>query len=246
MVFLDPILNPLLNLSPLWAIILVSFFVALTMTMVYKWMTDQELMKVLKADMKNFQKEMKELRDHPEKVIAVQKRAMQTNMKYMMQSFKPTFVTMIPILLIFGWLNAHLAFMPILPDTAFNTIVEFDEDMAGNIDIVAPEEITLLSGKSVDIENGKAFWTLKGPLGRHVLEYKYNNKSHFRSVLISETQEYEPPVKTIKENGINTITIDNEPFKPLNLFGWQIGWFWTYVIFSVIFSMSLRKILKIH
>ena len=59
MALLDPILNPLLGLSPLFALIIVSFCVATVMTFIYKWMTDQELMKVLKDDMKKFQKEMK-------------------------------------------------------------------------------------------------------------------------------------------------------------------------------------------
>ena len=30
------------------------------------------------------------------------------------------------------------------------------------------------------------------------------------------------------------------------LFGWELGFFWTYFIFIMIFSIALRKVLKIH
>ncbi len=246
MAILDPLLNPLLNLSPLVALIIISFFVAIVMTLIYKWMTDQSLMKILKEDMKSFQKEMKELRDHPAQVMEVQKRAMATNMKYMTQSMKPTLVTFLPIILIFGWLNMHLAYMPITPDNEFSTFIEFETGMNGEIEIITPKEITLLSGKTVDIENSKAFWTMKGKIGQHMVEYKYKEKSYNQLILITNDQMYEQPVKKIDDNSIKTLNIGNQKMKPLNLFGWQIGWLGTYIIFSILFSMSLRKLLKLH
>ena len=53
---------------------------------------------------------MKTLRSDPDKMMVVQRKAMETNMKYMMQSMRPTLFTLIPIIVIFGWLNATLAF----------------------------------------------------------------------------------------------------------------------------------------
>ena len=104
---MDPVLRPLLYLSPFWGILIISFLVSLIISVIYKYVTDQNLMKQLKAEMKEFQKEMKELRQHPEKMMEVQKKAMETNMKYMTQSFKPTLFTFIPIIIIFSWLSAH-------------------------------------------------------------------------------------------------------------------------------------------
>ena len=75
---LNPLLNPLLGLHPLFSLIILSFFISLIITLVYKAMTDQDLMKQLKAETKEFQKEMKELKDHPKKMMAVQKKSMQT------------------------------------------------------------------------------------------------------------------------------------------------------------------------
>ena len=70
-------------------------------------MTDQKLMKEIKQEMKDLQKEMKQFRDQPEKAMALQKKAFERQMKYMMQSFKPTLITLLPIMLIFGWLRLY-------------------------------------------------------------------------------------------------------------------------------------------
>ncbi len=59
---LDPIFSPLLNLPTLLAITLLSFLISLIITLIYKFATDQDLMKRLKEEMKELQKEMKDLR----------------------------------------------------------------------------------------------------------------------------------------------------------------------------------------
>ena len=103
--FFNSIFTPLLSFSPFWTVFLIAFTISLVITVIYKFATDQRLMKELKTDMKMLQKEMKELKDHPEKIVAKQKLAMQKNMEYMKHSMKPTLITMVPLLLIFGWLR---------------------------------------------------------------------------------------------------------------------------------------------
>jgi len=129
--FLDPVLNfvlgPLLLLMPFWALLIISFVISLLIVLIYKWITDQNLMRQLKEEQKELQKQMKELKAHPEEAMKVQKQLMQTNMKYMGQSMKPTLITFIPIILIFGWLQGHLAYEPIMPGQEFSAIVNFEE-----------------------------------------------------------------------------------------------------------------------
>jgi uncharacterized membrane protein (DUF106 family) len=243
---INSIFGPLLSIPSFWAIVIISLLIALFMTLIYKWMTDQHLMKTLKDDMKKFQKEMKDFKEHPEKVLEVQKQAMETNMKYMMHSMRPTLVTFIPLILIFGWLNAYLAFEPILPNTEFQVITTFDKASLGEITISPPEGLTLINNATQIISDGYAEWTLKGITGEYLLEFNYDNKTYNKDLLITEKQEYKTPEKRVNEDNLKTIKINNEPVKPLNLFGWQIGWLGTYIIFSIIFSMILRKILKLH
>jgi len=105
--FLDPVLGPLMNISSPWNLLLISFILTAIITLLYKFLTDQKLMKELKEEMKEFQKEIKGLRDDPKKMMEVQKLAFEKNMKYMLQSLKPTLFTFIPIIFIFSWLRSY-------------------------------------------------------------------------------------------------------------------------------------------
>ena len=57
---------------------------------------------------------------------------------------------------------------------------------------------------------------------------------------------YKEPIKRIKGEVIKSIEIGNAPKKLLNLFGWEIGWLGTYIIFSIMFSLVIRKIIKVY
>ena len=54
---------------------------------------------------KSLQKDMRALKDNPSKLMELNKLAMQKNMEYMRHSMKPTLYTLLPLLLIFGWLR---------------------------------------------------------------------------------------------------------------------------------------------
>jgi len=105
--FLDPILGPLMRIPSPWNLLLLSFIITLVMTLLYKFLTDQKLMKELKDEMKSLQKEMKLLKENPEKMMEIQKKAMEKNMKYLIQSLKPTLITFIPVLIIFEWMRQY-------------------------------------------------------------------------------------------------------------------------------------------
>jgi len=252
--FLDPILDflfgPLLNFHPFWSILIISFIIALIITLCYKWFTDQDLMKQLKTEIKEFQKQMKELKAHPEKMIAVQKKAMETNMKYMMQSMKPTLVTFIPIILIFGWLNTNLAYLPIMPDQQFNVLATFKNDATGTIELYRTEGLTILSDFLVEVDGGakETSWLLKGKEGSYVLELAYKGETYNKELLITNEKAYKPPSKSIRSSDLKTISIGNKPLKILKIpgIGWELGWLGTYILFSIIFSMSLRKLFRLY
>jgi len=243
---INPILYPLLGMNILFAIIIIAFVIALFITLIYKLITNQEVMKGLKDDMKSHQKEMKEHKKNPEKVMHIQKQAMEKNMQYMMHSFKPTLITMLPIIIIFGWLNGHLAFEPIMPNQEFITTAEFMEGVSGNPILIGTEGVQIIGDAMQTIQNSKASWTLKGQAGEYLLEYQLHDKSVTREVLITNEIAYKIPVQKVKDSEFKSLNIENNPRKVLNLFGWRIGWLGTYIIFSIVFSMSLRKILKIY
>jgi uncharacterized membrane protein (DUF106 family) len=249
--FLDPIFAPLLKIPPFFAIFIISLVLSLIITIIYKLMTNQEEMHSLKADIKKHQQEMKASRDDPKKMMVIQKQAMDKNMKYMMQSMKPTLVTFIPVIFLLGWLSSHVAYYPIAPNVNFTTTAVFDSGYINNVTLSVPKGITLLTPASQQILNGQAKWVLNGEAGKYIksLEYKFGGEGYTKTVIITdEPGNYEAPSEKISNSKLKEIRIDNKAIKPLgdtSIFGWHPGWLGTYIILSLIFSMSLRKLFKL-
>jgi uncharacterized membrane protein (DUF106 family) len=243
---LNPAFSPLKNmLHPLVMVILISLIVSIIIIVIYRLMTDQTKMKDLKMRQKEFQKKMKSLKKDPEKMMKVQKEAMSVNMEYMKSSMKPTLITFLPIIIIFGWMNANMAFHPIMPDQEFSATLNFADGFTGEVEVLTPEEVEVVGEKAQDINNGQAVFNLKAAEGDYLLVFQYNNQQFDKEVSVS-AERYAPSSKIFKKQPVKSIVLSNEKLIVMNLFGWKLGWLGTYIIFSIIFSMSLRKIFKIY
>jgi len=252
--FLDTIFNPwlgqALKLQPFWAILVISAFITILVTVVYKYTTNQREMKQIKGDLKKYQKEMRETKD-TKKLMIIQKKALDLNMTYMKSSFKSTLYTFIPIIIIFAWLNMHIAYQPILPNTEFTITAAFGEGARGNISIDSTPELTFVNNATQEIVDNKAVWKLKGDAGEYKTTFTYNNEAPYdHTVLITSDKTYDPPVKIIKDSKLKTITNDNKVIHPFgdnfNLFGWYPGWLATYIVLSIGLSALFRKLLDVY
>ena len=241
---LDAVLNPalgwLLYLQPFWAVFVLSLIVSGLTVVIYKYATNQNLMKQLKDEMKAFQKEIKELKDQPEKAMEVQKKAMETNMKYMSHSLRPTLITFLPIILLFGWVSAHFAYEPLQAGTEFTVTVEVSEP--GTVQLEADTGIAITGNSTKEVTDGVAIFTLKGDAGEHTATI--TSGTAVQTIALKIGQGY-APVKTAGQKPVKQILIGNKPLIVMNLFGWKLGWLGTYIIFSIVFSMALRRILKV-
>lgn len=103
--FFNSIFGGLIGWSPLVGLLVISFLLTLLISLSYKFLTDQKLMKEHKDEITKLQKEMKELKDNPEKMMAKQKILMEKNLKMMKHNFKPMLFTFIPLIIVFGWLR---------------------------------------------------------------------------------------------------------------------------------------------
>lgn len=244
----DPVFEPLLGLNPFLVILIITFVATLIVTIIYKLVTDQDLMKRLKQDQKDMQKKLKELRNHPEKLAAHQKEMWGKNLEMMKHSFKPTIFTFIPIIILFGWLSAHLAFFPLTPGVPFDVSVMFDPEVNGEVNLVA-NNLNVDGNLTQTISNGEAKWALSGGVGKYVLEFNYKDNVYEKPLIITNEQSYEQPVKQINTGGVKSIIVHNRELKPLgsfSIFGWNPGWFGTYFILSIIMSFGLRKLMNVY
>lgn len=244
----NPWLGPVLNLPPFWAILIISAGITLLITIVYKYTTNQKEMKTIKEDLKKYQKEMRKEKD-PKKMMATQKKALDLNMKYMMSSFKSTLYTFIPIIIIFAWLNSHIAYYPLYPDQEFTVTAKFAEGAKGNITLISVPDLKIDSSTQ-EIIDGQAEWKLSGSAGEYKLIFDYNTEEYDHTILITEERSYLVPEKPIKDSKLKLIIVGNEKVHPFgdnfNMFGWYPGWLATYIILSLIFSTGFRKLFKVY
>ena len=241
----DPVLSPLLRLGSFWTIFIISIVLSVVITLIYKFMTNQKKMKELRETIKKHQTDMKGLKHDPKKMMAAQKQAMEANMHYMMQSFRPMIVTFIPIILIFGWLNANLAYDPLQSGEEFTITATFSRGVTGDAGIVGAEGLQVLSDTTQPIINGMAVWNLQGEEGEYIVQYKYNGEILDQELVIGEG-DFKKPIKAHKGSSIRRTVIGNKPIIVMNIFGWKVGWLGTYIVFSLIFSFLFRKLLKLY
>ncbi len=246
MSFLDPFLNNIfgfmLNWQPVYAIILLSFVISLVIVVIYKLMTNQKEMKQLKDDLSAHQKKMKELKHDPEKMMQVQKEAMSTNMKYMTKSMKPTFITFIPIILIFGWMQAHFAYEPLMPAQQFDLIVALEKAVEGNVSIHVPEGLQVIGETNKAIAEHSATFQLKGEEGEYFATLASNGQEVDKKIVITTERNYAQVLETYKSEVFKSIQLGNQTLKVF----WKLSWLWVYIISAILFSIVLRKLMKVY
>ncbi len=245
--FLNPVLGPLLKLPPILAILIISGLVALMITLINKYATDQTLMKDIRTRQKSIQKRMKEAKNEPEKLSKIQKESMELSGKQMKASLKSMLFTFVPAILIFGWLSGHLAFYPLQPEQPFDVTLQFQEFIDGEVSLSVDGEPV---GKSKEIENSAVSFRLKLDEGDHVLTYSLDGESLggdvYTDVYITNEPRYAPVEKVFKKKPISKITLSNQKIIPIPVSENHLGWLGTYIIFSIAFSFGLRKLLKVY
>ena len=103
--FFNIVFGPIIKLGNPFNIIIISFILTLIVNLAMKFFTNQKVMKSLKEETEYFKEEMKKFKNDPQKLIEIQKKSMETSLKYLKHSLPATLVTLLPLLLIFGWLR---------------------------------------------------------------------------------------------------------------------------------------------
>jgi len=257
----------LLPISLFLAIALVTLLVSIISTVITKFATNQALMKQLREEQAGYQKQAKELRSQPEKAMAVQTKAMEVNMKYMTQSFRATFITFLPIIIIFGWMAGHLAYQSIATGEQFSMTAYFAGNAAGEANLTVPAGLSVVGDSTKEITKGRADWNLSGTAGDYSVDISYEGTIYTKAVRVtSDKYIYAPIIKSKKtlidylygstegylqaDGKIIQIKINNRPVRPFgenfNILGWHPGWLATYLAFAILMSQYLRKLLKVY
>jgi len=90
---------------PRTSLLVISLTVTLVMTLVTKYFTDQKRMKELKEMQKSCQIKLRDNKGDLKKQTEIQSEMLSCSLEMMKYSFKPMFITFIPLLILFAWIR---------------------------------------------------------------------------------------------------------------------------------------------
>lgn len=263
---LDFIFGPLLKLPTIVGLLIITLLITLIITIIYKYTTDQTLLKSIRDKQKKLQEEMKKYRDNPKKVMKMQKEAFASSGDMMKESLKSMLYTFIPIIILFGWIATHFAFHPLEVGQETNITLYLQKDAFGEITISAPNGITVLSEKTISINGSKEVNFVIKPEKEGDFDVSFTYKTQYmdKNIVVGPGDMNIKQIK-MKKTWIDYIYGSREgyltsgevyqlkvgyekirPFGTFSFFGWRPGWLGTYIIFSLLFSILLRKIMKVY
>jgi uncharacterized membrane protein (DUF106 family) len=248
-------MNPILNLPPVVGILLISAIVSAITTIVYKYTTNQKMMKEIREDVKRMQAEIRATKD-PAQMAKINQQMMSRSMQQLSSSMKSTLITLIPLFLLFGWMQTNYSYTPIGPGEEFIASAQFTQGTAPmNISLAASNGLQVLDNPIQVPNQNIAQWHLKaGSEGTYQLTYEYGTEKYIQPVIVTKDFKYANPVMT-QQKGIKKgsslikLSVNLQPlrmFDGLSIFGWHPGWLATYIILSLIFSTLLRKALSVY
>ncbi|MCC7575081.1 DUF106 domain-containing protein [Candidatus Woesearchaeota archaeon] len=249
---LQTIIQGFMELPHFWIIFILSFIATIITTVIYKYATDQKRIKEIKLKLKELRKKTKDHQKDTKKVMELQKEMMSLNMEMMKQSFKSMLYTFIPLIILFTWMSANIAYAPINPGQEFTVTTQISNSYIHdlkdiNLTIIPSGEVTRNEAHVPRKENKREIqWKITAEEeGTHTIIIESPTFKETKEVLITNTKKYVNPIKDIKNSQLLKITVGNEPVKPLKPIGLGLNWLWTYILLSVVLSTGIRKLLKV-
>ena len=246
MAILSFLLNPLLQLEPLYTIVILSVSLSLMSMLATKLMTNQKKLKAHREELKKMQKKLKESRSDPKKSFKIQKEMMDLNMVVMKESFKPIIITMIPFLLVFAWLTTSFTHVPFMENEPIIVSAKLPDGVNELYLTSDPTTGLTIVNSSARIIDNVAWFELFGEQGEYSLLFKERTDSAILGShdLVIGSFFTRPEIKQSSPLLVST-KIHYSPVE-IYLFGWNAGWFWSYIIFSIFFSILFRKLLRVY
>ncbi len=225
-------------------VILIAIGVGISGQIAYLIIVDQEVVRASKGKIKELQKELKLVKPGEPRFKELYSQIMSENGRVMKQSMKPTFVTFVPFIIVFLVMSSFFSYVPIAQGTSIQSILSgpvngtlsFTNNCltlndSSNLTLVStnlPQDFPAVLHSStctaVLLQNGKTYNTsLSSIIG------STSEKTSYSLGNLSLTLEANP------------LVIVTLPFS-IPLIGNELTWFWTYLIITLITSITLNRI----
>ena len=111
--FMDPVFGRLIEINVYLGFIVIVGLITFLLTLAQKYLSDQAQLKEIRKEQKYLQEEMKKYKDHPEKLLELQKQQLAFMPRTMDITMGSMAYTAIPILLFFRWFYDYFAENPV-------------------------------------------------------------------------------------------------------------------------------------
>ncbi len=255
-------IQTLIYTNPLLTILAISFIISLLSILATKIFTDQKELKRIREEIKKLQKELKKVAGkNPERAKTLQKKLMELTMQSTRHSLRVTIFTIIPLILIFGWMKSSFSYAPLAPDQPVQVIVHLKDFAYKNVTLSVINKETLEEKNytgfiSQDKKTAKFLITFPD-YGNYILRVRVislvNNKPQVieeqnKEVLVDK-YKYTNPISKYKLRYIDKIEVEYKPLRLLgnfSIFGWHPGWFSIYFFSSLFFITLFRKLFNVY
>jgi uncharacterized membrane protein (DUF106 family) len=243
-----------MNLPYFWIIFIVSLLATLLTTVIYKYTTDQKKLKEIKKEMKELKVKLKKNSKDQKKMLSIQREMLDRNMIMMKQSFKSMLYTFIPLILIFAWMAATIAYMPITPNSNVTITATISNSYPGDLNNIkissVPETlITRNIGYAPASEKNKEVqWIMQTKEeGTYTILVESDTFKQSKELLVTNERKYSNPISSYKESQLKSLTIGTQKVRPLAGIPLVkgLGWLGTYIILSILMSIGLRKLMDV-
>lgn len=265
----DLFFYPFVELDPIYGLSAIALFTSIIVLPIFKYTSDQEGIKKVKAVIMGHILELRLFRDDIRIVLSAQKNVLRHNMTYLKYTLKPLLFMFIPVVLIMIQTEVRFSFRPLLPgETAVVKIKMSEEHLVPSgysVDVL----LTVPPGLSIETPpmrvngNRETYWRIKAETeGAYDLTFQLDDDKEIKKrILVSDKIVRLSPAK-LKESTMNyffhpadSFLSDNSvvesitvkyPSMKIYIFGWKLHWLLHYFILTLIFGVLLLKPLKVR
>ena len=110
---LAPSAGALLKWNINYGMLIITAIISLFLVLIQKYTTDQSLLREIKKEQKILQEKMKDFKDHPEKLMELQKKQLEFIPRTFEVTMRPLIYTSVPIILFFRWFDDYFTANPV-------------------------------------------------------------------------------------------------------------------------------------
>ncbi|MCL4399601.1 EMC3/TMCO1 family protein [Candidatus Parvarchaeota archaeon] len=230
-------------------IILVSLAVGISGQLAYMFIVDHELVRNSKIKIKQIQAQLKQIKPNDPQFKPVYSELMAENSKIMKQSMKPTFITIIPFLIVFLVMSSYFSYSPIGLGVPIHTTVAgyATGSLSSLSDCAVFQTAPGKNSTNINLTESKLPVSFSTFINSKTCSLSFTSNKITNSTNVSGVIGAVSP-KKYSLNGISvelfppTFVVAMLPFS-IPFIGNQLTWFWAYFIISLVSGLVVNRIL---